>query len=396
MDLTGKPGNAPQRSTVVPPESLPESPPSAGDPHPERENTDDSLSTERSTSNAAIHEMRVGAEQADRVMELARKRADTVLSEAREIADQDLGTHGVTDALAEDRAEADEVLQDEHDAADALLQRERNDYARTLCRLLPLERERTDRNLITERARSDSALANRNDFLGIVSHDLKNLLTGIVMSTELLSDRMANTEHGTTVSQGTQRILLYSARMKRLIADLVDVTSIDAGRLSVNKVWNNAGAAVTDALEGLRLLASAKEISLECEMPTAALMVKFDHERILQVLSNLVANSIKFTGRGGYVLASVERLPVGIHFSVSDNGAGIPDHMLESVFERFWQAGKGDRRGSGLGLYIAKNIITAHAGTIWAESQLGVGSVFHFTLPVEGPVDAPPAGVLPA
>jgi len=100
-------------------------------------------------------------------------------------------------------------------------------------------------------------------------------------------------------------------------------------------------------------------------------------------------------GRGGHLNVSIEHIPVGVHFLVTDNGSGIPEHMLESIFERFWQVGKNDRRGAGLGLYIAESIVTGHGGTIWAESTIGSGSTFHFTLPLEQPevVLPPPPSV---
>jgi signal transduction histidine kinase len=109
-------------------------------------------------------------------------------------------------------------------------------------------------------------------------------------------------------------------------------------------------------------------------------MAKFDHERILQVLANLLTNAIKFTPAGGRILLRVEPVGQDVCFSVADTGPGIPSHQLESVFERFWQARSEDRRGLGLGLFISKGIVEAHGGRIWAESQPGKGSTFSFTL----------------
>jgi signal transduction histidine kinase len=103
---------------------------------------------------------------------------------------------------------------------------------------------------------------------------------------------------------------------------------------------------------------------------------------MLQVLANLLSNSIKFTARGGNITVSCVDNGGGLQFCVSDTGSGIPQEMLESVFERFWQVGKNDRRGLGLGLYISKCIVEAHGGRIWTESTLGVGSRFYFTLPI--------------
>jgi signal transduction histidine kinase len=110
-------------------------------------------------------------------------------------------------------------------------------------------------------------------------------------------------------------------------------------------------------------------------------MASFDRERMLQVLSNLLSNAIKFTAVGGKVRISREREGGTLCFSVRDTGTGIgPDH-LEAVFERFWQVGKGDRRGFGLGLYIARCIVEQHGGRIWAKSELRNGTEILFTLP---------------
>jgi signal transduction histidine kinase len=112
-----------------------------------------------------------------------------------------------------------------------------------------------------------------------------------------------------------------------------------------------------------------------------SLLVRIDHQRIFQVLANLVANALKFTDEDGTI--SVRAAPVAgeVRFSVADTGAGIPCEHLESIFERFWQVRSSDRRGLGLGLFISRSIVEAHGGRIWAESELGKGSMFFFTLP---------------
>src|SRR4029077_12197518 len=122
-------------------------------------------------------------------------------------------------------------------------------------------------------------------------------------------------------------------------------------------------------------------VSLEMEAAERLLLGKFDHDRMLQVLANLITNSIKFTPPGGRIWIRGERAGDELRLSVSDTGSGIPGNMLETIFERFWQIGKNDRRGLGLELYISRCIVDAHGGTIWAESRLGEGSSFRITLP---------------
>ena len=111
----------------------------------------------------------------------------------------------------------------------------------------------------------------------------------------------------------------------------------------------------------------------------------FDHHRILQVLSNLVGNAIKFSEAGGIIELRMASNVDGLEFTVRDSGRGIAADDIEAIFERFSQAGQAGRRGLGLGLYIARCIVEAHAGRIWAVSELGKGSAFHFTIPTTRP-----------
>ena len=167
---------------------------------PERDQTDESLRTERNKTDRALADRQAAVEDdADMVVQRARENADAVLSTAREKADQQLeraSDEPPSPEIVEERVLEDEVLRDERATADESLRRERSENARALSKLLPLEREKTDRYLLTERARSDDALANRDDFLGIVSHDLRNLLCGIVMSASQLSTIATDNDDG--------------------------------------------------------------------------------------------------------------------------------------------------------------------------------------------------------
>ena len=234
---------------------------------------------------------------------------------------------------------------------------------------------------MTERVRSDEALASRDDFLAIVSHDLRNLLGGMVCSSSWLSSNAPQATEQQILTAG-RIIEHYAARMNRLIGDLVDVVSIDAGRLACALVPSDPLPLIAATLEMFRDAAAEKGILLESEIRGPLPRATFDHERMLQVLSNLVSNALKFTSRGGKISLRAEHRENDVHFSVRDTGVGIRPELFDAVFLRFWQGGDNDRRGTGLGLYISKSLVEAHGGRIWLESRVGEGSTFHFTVPV--------------
>jgi signal transduction histidine kinase len=353
---------------------------------PERDQTDEGLRTERRNADRALSDRQAAVEEdADSVVRHARRIADAVLVAAREKADERLSpSASVVDTratVAAERAIEDGTLRDERAIADETLRQERMETARALARLLPLERDNTDRYLLTERVRADDAVSNRDDFLGIVSHDLRNLLGGIVMNAELLSHEALADDHGQKTVAATARIQRYAARMNRLIGDLLDVASMDAGRLAVSLVAGDGAAIIAEAVDLFQSAASARTISLTAVIPEPNITAHFDHERILQVLANLITNALKFTPEGGNVSVHAERAGSDLRVRITDDGCGVSAGMLEAIFERFCQVGTNDRRGVGLGLYISKCIVLAHGGTIWAEPNDGAGTTVVFTLP---------------
>jgi signal transduction histidine kinase len=363
-------------------------------PSQQRAKTDKSLRKERRNIDETISEDRASAERdADGVVHHARNVADAVLSAARLKADDESlrpQRPGETRAaLAGERARADRAVRGERAAADRTLRDDRLAQADALSALLVLERAATDTFLLTERARSADAIAHRDDFLGMVAHDVRNLLNGIVLSVELLRTEEGADEKRPQTAAAVKRIRSYAARMNRLIGDLVDVTSIDAGKLAVTLVRDDAAAVVGEAAETFQPAAVEKGIALEAEIPPGPLHASFDHDRMLQVFANLIANAIKFTAAGGKIGVRVERAEGELRFCVSDTGVGVPEGMRDAIFERFWQVDDNDRRGQGLGLYISKSIVEAHHGRIWAESTVGEGSRFYFTLPVASTSQAP-------
>ena len=227
------------------------------------------------------------------------------------------------------------------------------------------------------------ATRRRDDVLAIVSHDLRNPLNTISMSAEIL--RMNAEDSPTKAARDlpiVQRIERDVVWMNRLIEDLLDTSRIDNGKLSVELRPERGASLLQEARDAALPLAHAKGLRLELGPTQDAVHVLADRARILQVFSNLLGNSIKFTPRGGVImLAMVQEEERGC-FSVADNGPGIDVRYREHLFKQYWKAPESSRDGAGLGLFIAHGIIAAHGGDIRVDSQLGQGTTVRFCLPV--------------
>jgi signal transduction histidine kinase len=352
---------------------------SASQPLSEREQTDESLRVERERADRTLEDdLAVADETADTVISRARAVADALLAAARSKTDQAATGELPSDTLKTARALEDQVVQRERVTADGVLRDERAVHIA----LLSHERDATDHDLSHERARSDKALAMRDEFMGIVSHDLLNLLNAIVGVSSLIEKEVAEENHVERVATHARRVQRSGARMRRLVGDLVDVASIEAGMLAVTRTLGDPSDVVMEAVETFQAQGLGNGITILAEIVPPLARAAFDPARILQVLCNLLSNAIKFTAVQGTVVVHVEHVDDDIVFSVSDSGEGIPDDKLEVVFDRFVQLTKNDRRGVGLGLFISKCIVQGHGGRIWAENKAGRGSRFSFTLPV--------------
>jgi signal transduction histidine kinase len=216
----------------------------------------------------------------------------------------------------------------------------------------------------------------RDELLGIVAHDLRNPLSSIALQAELLCER-----GDASVRPAAERIASNASRLSRLIQDLLDVTRMEAGQLSVEAARVSAQHLVSDAGEAQRALAAASGLELQIELPSAIPDVWADRDRLLQILENLIGNAIKFTPRGGRITIGAMPRDGTVVFWVADTGEGIALEDQPHVFERFWQASKAKHRGAGLGLPIVKGLVEAHGGHVWVESTPGRGSAFFFTIP---------------
>lgn len=225
---------------------------------------------------------------------------------------------------------------------------------------------------------AQEAIGARDEVLGIVSHDLRNPLSTIAMSADLLLDLELSPDQRRRHLEIVRRCAMG---MNRLIRDLLDVSQSDHGRLAVERRPVEAGSLVAETIEQMQPLAAQKSQRLTQQTESDLPLILADQVRLQQVLSNLIGNAIKFVEEDGAIHVRVDRVAEGVRFSVMDTGPGIEPADLPHLFDRHWRAKDTAHLGAGLGLAISKGIVEAHGGRIWVESEPGRGTCFHFTLP---------------
>ncbi|HEY8376988.1 MAG TPA: ATP-binding protein [Nannocystis sp.] len=232
------------------------------------------------------------------------------------------------------------------------------------------------------RETAHKALAARDDLMAVVAHDLRNPLNAITMKAAILR-RQAPTD---AVRERAAAIENVAGRMEHLIKNMLDVTTMEAGKFAVDPAPCAADDIVRESISMFAPLAASRRIQLESRIDTPGLTLLADRERVLQVLSNLLGNALKFTPPGGRVVLALEQRGLDACFAVRDTGPGIAPEHLPRLFERFWQDNTTGKKGTGLGLFIARSIVDAHGGKIWAHSDPDTGASFFFTLPLALPV----------
>jgi PAS domain S-box-containing protein len=240
---------------------------------------------------------------------------------------------------------------------------------------------------ITERKQAEEKLREidrmKSGFLSNVSHELRTPLQSIGGFARLILE-------GKVPDVATQQEFLEiidreSQHLNILISSLLDMSRLESGRFQISKRNIPVRETFIESLQIFHSLARDKDVSLREEIPSELPEMEVDGERLRQVIVNLLSNAIKFSDPGGRVTARVKTRDNELLFQVRDKGIGMKKKDMEHLFERFYRAeDKLARGGAGLGLFISKQIIEAHGGQIWAESKIGEGSTFSFTLPLNG------------
>lgn len=223
----------------------------------------------------------------------------------------------------------------------------------------------------------------KTEFVSIASHQLKTPLAAVNWEIELLAAK-----YSTGLSPKQLEIIdeigKANAKMGRLVNDLLDVARIDQGRLALRKETVDVAAVVKEVLDSNSILARAHNVNLDINAQRDLPLIVGDRQHLVVVLDNLISNAIKYIGNGSRVEALVRERNGMVEVSIKDDGVGIPKLQQGKLFQKFFRSDNSVRNqteGTGLGLYIAKNIIKQSGGKMWFSSEEGKGSTFSFALP---------------
>lgn len=225
-------------------------------------------------------------------------------------------------------------------------------------------------------AASENDVAVRDSLIHTFSHELRILVNAMTVSTAVFLKREGKTREKTAVNIG--RTL---ERMERLMTNMVHLAKLSRGKLDVTPRPDDAATLVEEAVETFGPLADFRSVSLQLNVEERPLVANIDRDRVFQVLANLLTNAIDFSAKDAEVAVTAARIGPLVQIAVEDSGPGIEEEELPRIFERFRGIDRPNPNGVGLGLYISKAIVDAHAGKIWAASRPGAGSTFYFTVP---------------
>jgi len=223
----------------------------------------------------------------------------------------------------------------------------------------------------------------RKEFVANVSHELRTPLTSIKSYTETLLDGTLDDKE--TTEKFLKVIDSESDRMARLVKDLLQLSSLDSNQMKWHLNTFSFVSLVKSSIEKLQLEVNSKEQKMECYTIGKLPNIRADHDKIEQVVLNILTNAIKYTPRGGAITVYLGIMYTEVYIKVTDTGIGIPKKDLDRIFERFYRVDKARSRemgGTGLGLSIAKEIVDAHKGSISVSSDLGVGTEVLVRIPI--------------
>ena len=374
-------------------------------PKSERTRTDESLKDERTTADDYVErEMHKVEDDPSRSIRANRGAADEARQEARAAAGRLNQPESDEDGVAHERQRSDDARNLEREQQNEALREERFRNRLIIEALFGKERGETDLCLLHERGVLDAAsleisnllsderaahaittaaLAYRDQYIAFVCHDLGNPLVAIILATGLIRRELSGSSLDiSTLLKHLTLIERSTASMDRMISDLLDIERITQGKLHLKAQEVDLRLLLQECVDLFSPIVAAKSFTMTVDVGGEPLVSLLDHDRILQVLSNLIGNALKFTPERGHIRLAARKLETEVEMSVSDNGPGIADQDQPKLFQKFSQFALENRRGLGLGLFIAKWIVEAHEGRIWVTSEAGKGSTFSFLLPI--------------
>jgi len=222
----------------------------------------------------------------------------------------------------------------------------------------------------------------RRDFVSNVSHELRTPLTSLKLITETLQDNLLE-EDPQEAQKFLNRMAAEIDNLNQMVEELLELSRIESGLVPLEKSWVEPAGLIDSAADRMALQAQRAGLSLARSCSPALPRIFIDKSRLERVLVNLLHNAIKFTPPGGSVELAAIQETGQVVFSVRDTGIGIQPRDLERIFERFYKSDRSrSESGTGLGLSISRHLVEAHGGRIWAESQVGQGSTFFFSIPI--------------
>lgn len=377
-----------------------------------RAKTDASLGVERAAADVDIARAVAKAEsQLDSLIAQDRVLADQAMIRIRQATDNFLAnkrsdSSKLSSGVIEERVTADDSKEAERSITDAVVEHERqraDEHVETRREedapahaRHKVQRKNTNERLLTERGEADAVAAlrdanetaletalnaeiDRAEVFAMVTHDLRGPLSVILGNAGLIAEDAAA---GSLAQGAADDITRAAARMGRLLTDLLDIARIDAGTFQLNKQPHSVSALLSEISRSYRPLFDDGGVTLSVDMPPEDVSASFDHDRVVQMLSNLLGNAIKFTPGGGNVHLQIEHDADKLVLVIQDNGAGIEPSALPHLFERFWQRDPKSRLGLGLGLYLCRTIARAHGGDVSVQSEVGAGSTFRIWVPM--------------
>jgi signal transduction histidine kinase len=370
-----------------------------------REKNDDSMSEARGRAERRTDQFVLkDRNETDQTSTLARIAVDKNRAIERLHSPPDInGDWKRSDArLNDERRHSDRAIDRERAHIDAALWHERDSKSALMTRMFEYEREQSDQIRSSERTRADSAvdvaakllseeieehskakvsITSRDEFLAIVSHDLRNPIGAVAACAGMLLDDPSF--HGVTAEIRTyiQLMKRNADASLRLISDLLDMERVAEGKFELYFQSHSINNIIAECIENFRHFASVKSLTINSDFQGENDKILCDRDRITQIITNLVGNAIKFTHVGGAVNVKAIASETEIQISIEDKGPGIPEEMQSQIFSRFAQLKSKDRTGLGLGLYIAKMLVEAHGGHLSVKSMVGDGSTFLFNIP---------------